>query len=247
VPYELWHEISLTLGGTVGLLTFVRGQEQRRDNDFQEIGARLSSPTAAMLRATAARQLPKYFAYRRFGLFWRPYRLTAVSLALDALKVKPEEKFVRQALVEALKTMLSRCVSRDFENQSFTLIDANLDELIMYKFPFDRIDLTNASLQRADLGGATFRQSKLWKADLTHSKLASADLTGANLWDTNLSRCNLKDATIVTPYVNDLTKFEGADLMNARLSIEVAQICDLRDQVGYTITGPSKGREAGRS
>jgi uncharacterized protein YjbI with pentapeptide repeats len=233
MSYELWRETTLTVGTALALLGFFRGQEQRQDADFHELGVRLSDSDSAMMRATAATQLPAYFGYRRYLILRRPYRHQALGFALNGLKVSDEEKFVRQALVDALGAMLRR--RRRHEFPVLNLIDAHLDELIMFGFPFDGTDLTQASLAHSDLGSASFVNAKLWRANLSHAKLTDANLTGAQLWDANLSHANLENALIRTPHVNAQTRFDHANLKGATLSRAIVDVCNLRDLEGVTI------------
>ncbi len=200
MAYEVWHEMTLTVGAAVGILTFLRAQEQRKDSDFQELGGQLSNPTSPLMRATAASQLPSYFTYRRYLIFHRPYSQTALDFVLSGLKVAEEEKFVRQALANALKTMLQKRNRPKLSQLDLT--DGNLDELVLHWFPFDVMDLIDASLRKCDLGNARFVKANLWKADLSHSKLTSANLNDAKLWEAKFDHCNLEDAEIITPHVN---------------------------------------------
>ena len=233
MSYELWREITLTVGTALALLGFFRGQEQRKDTDFHELGVRLSDSDSAMMRATAATQLPTYFGYRCYLILRRPYRHQALSFALNGLKVSGEKKFVRQALADALGAMLRR--KRRHEFPVLNLIDAQLDELIMFGFPFDDADLTQASLTHCDLGNASFVNAKLWRANLSHAKLTDANLTGAQLWDANFSHANLENALIRTPHVNAQTRFDHAILKGATLSRAIVDICSLRDLEGVTV------------
>jgi len=233
MSYELWREITLTVGTALALLGFFRGQEQRKDADFHELGVRLSDSDSAMMRATAATQLPTYFGYRCYLILRRPYRHQALSFALNGLKVSGEKKFVRQALADALGAMLRR--KRRHEFPALNLIDAQLDELIMFGFPFDDADLTQASLTHCDLGNASFVNAKLWRANLSHAKLTDANLTGAQLWDANFSHANLENALIRTPHVNAQTRFDHAILKGATLSRAIVDICSPRDLEGVTV------------
>jgi len=253
MDYSLWREITISVGTALGLIGFFRAQEQRKEANFLELVRELSNSDSATLRATAASQLPAYFNYRAYLFFKRPYRHQAFMLAVHSLKEPNEERFVRQEAVHALHTMLLRRDTDEFPHPN--LIGAKLDQLIMYGFPFDGADLTQASLRECDLGGASFARAKLWKAIVTHSKLSSANFSGAELWDadfshSNLERANfrnaklnkvnffnaalwgadfsgaeLENATLLTGNVDSQTRFDGAHLEGATISRRLVEVC----------------------
>jgi len=238
IPYDLWREITVTVGAILALLGFFRGQEQHKDSDFQELGMRLANSESAMIRATAATQLPAYFNYRRYLIFRRPYRKQALSFALNGLKVSGEKKFVRQALVDALNDMLQRRRRRRLFRRkppALNLIDAHLDQLILFNFVFDGANLTQATLKHSDLGNASFVNAKLWRADLSHAKLTEADLTDAKIWDADFSHANLENAVIRTQHVNAQTRFDNANLKGAALSRAVVEQCNISNLEGVTV------------
>jgi uncharacterized protein YjbI with pentapeptide repeats len=120
-------------------------------------------------------------------------------------KGNPEARYVRQALIDTLEIMARG--QRKGKLSRVDLIDAQLQELIMFGFVFDGADLSNANLSHCDLGNASFVNAKLWRADLSHSKLTNADFTNAQLWDANLGNANLENAIVRTPHTNAATNF----------------------------------------
>lgn len=235
MAYELWREITLTVGTLVALVGFLRGQEHRKDGSLNDLGIRLANSDSAMMRASAATQLPAFFSYRRYFLLNYPYRPQALNFVLNGLKVENEAKFVRQALIDALGEMLRK--SRRHSLTPLNLIDAKLDELIIFGFRFDKSDLTQAILCHSDLGDTSFINAKLWRADLSHAKLTNTDFTDAQLWDTNFSHANLENSLILTPHVNEQTRFEKANLKGAKVSPTVAEVCNLNKDGGIQIEG----------
>ena len=199
MSYELWREITVSVGAALGLLGFFRSQEHRKEQRFIELIRELSNPHSAMLRAAAASQLHHYFNYRRYGFFGRPFQHQALIMAIHGLKEPEEITFVRQELVNAMHQMLQKSDRKSFPRAN--LIDSKLDHLIMHGFSFDYVDLTQASLKECDLGLASFVGAKLWKAYLVGSNLSSANFTDAMLWDADLSNTNLEDATIIPPKI----------------------------------------------
>jgi hypothetical protein len=85
MAYELWTEITVTVGSALGLLGFFRSQEQRKDAAFRELAVGLCNRESPLMRAFAARQLPSYYRYRRYFLLKAPYASQAVSLATYGL------------------------------------------------------------------------------------------------------------------------------------------------------------------
>lgn len=219
-PLEIWHEITLSAGVIAGTIAFFRGLEQRKDAAFAEAMTHLGIDKSPVLRAGAARRLPSLHRYRRFVFARRPYREQSLHLALDALKVD-QERFVRQALIESLHTMLSREVPRP----RVRLEHACLDELAMMGFNFSDLELTSTTIRNSGLEGASFAGANLWRVTLYGSNLAQADLTDAKLWDADLSNTNLKGAKLLTTQVNPMTRFTAAALDDAQLSPEVRDLC----------------------
>lgn len=216
---DLWHESVLTVGSALAVLGFFRSLEQRKDTDFNELVPRLCNRASAVMRATAASQLPIFFNYRRYLLFGRPYRILALELACNALKESDEAHFVRQALADALRRMLGDLTAE--ERTGVRLIEAKLDRLILHDFRFDGLDMSEASLESCDLGRASFVGTKLWRARLCHSKLTHADLTGAMVWEADFSHADLRNAVFRTPHTSSETCLRDANVENAELSPEV--------------------------
>jgi hypothetical protein len=225
MDFALWREITISVGAAVALIGLFRNLEQRKEASFREMVRDISHSESAVLRATAASQLPAYFKYRLYGFLNRPYRHQAFILALHGLKNSTEKKFVRQELAYALRNMLRE--RRKNELSEPNLIEACLDQLIMHDFDFSGVNLTAASLRECDLGNASFVKAKLWKADLTNSKLTSVDLSDAMLWDANFTHTDLRGATILTNEVNEHTRFDGAVLTGARVSRAIIEMCNV--------------------
>jgi hypothetical protein len=225
MDYAFWREVTISVGAAVGLIGLFRTLEQRKEARFRELVREISHSESAVLRATAASQLPAYFKYRLYGFLNRPYRHQAFILALHGLKNSNEKKFVRQELAYALRNMLRESSRNEFSEPN--LIEACLDQLLMHDFDFSGLNLTSASMRECDLGNARFVKAKLWKTDLTNSKLTSADLTDAMLWDANFTHTDLRGAIILTNEVNEHTRFGGAILTGARVSRAVIDVCKL--------------------
>jgi phosphatidylinositol-3-phosphatase len=82
------------------------------------------------------------------------------------------------------------------------------------------LDLRGDNLQYADLAGADLQGADLRDANLQYADLAGADLQGADLQGANLEYANLTGATLtgLGPLYSQLTNFNGADLLQARLT-----------------------------
>jgi Pentapeptide repeats (8 copies) len=218
---SLWHETTLTVGVLGGMVGFFRGLEQRKDTAFAEMTARLCNPQSEVLRASAARELPAFHAYRRFVLGKRPFRAQSLELALNALKVEGQNIFVRQALVESLQQMLPNPQDRG----RIRLDYACLENLIMIGFDFEDLELTHAKAIESGLERARFARANLWHAKFCGSNLQEADFSETRLWDADLSRTDLRGARLLTAHVNENTRLDKALLSRASLSREVAALC----------------------
>jgi uncharacterized protein YjbI with pentapeptide repeats len=228
----LWHELTVTAGVVAGAIGFFRGLEQRKQAAFADVMLRLCDDQSAVLRAAAARQLPSFHRYKPWIFLGRkPYQSQALELAVDALKVD-QQRFVRQALAEALTRMLP-AVPAGFPR--VRLDHACLDGLTMMGYNFDEVELTKASIQESGLAEASFVGAGLWKTQLMKSNLYRADFTKARLWDADLSETNLKEARLLTADVNPQTNFARANLDGALVSAEVWALCKQQGCTGTPI------------
>jgi len=223
MAYEIWHEVTLSLGAALALFGFFRGQEHHKDREFREVGMRLADGSSPLMRAAAAAELPSFFRYRRAMVLGRPYKDQCLVLVLAGLKVEKEEHFVRQALINAL-----HCIIQDGSWPAGVhpdLRDAQLQALRMWGVAFDGFDLSCSTLMESDLGNASFVGSKLWRADLSKARLSDADFTDAELWDADFSNANLENARLVTEHVNSQTRFHGSNQNGMLVSQNVVKQC----------------------
>jgi hypothetical protein len=218
---EIWHEITLSAGVVAGTVAFFRGLEQRKDAAFAEAMTHLGATNSPVLRAGAARQLPRLHRYRRFFTRDRPYREQTLQLAVDALKVD-QERFVRQALIESLQAMLRA----EKKRAHVRLEHACLDELAMMGFDFADFEMTSTTIRNSGLEGANFARANLWRVALHKSNLERADFSEAKLWDADLSNTNLQHAILRTTLVNPNTRFAAAVVHDAVMSREVRNLCE---------------------
>src|SRR6266545_4618056 len=144
---ELWHEITLSAGTALGILGFFRTLEQRKDSAFGDLMARLCNQASPVMQAGDAKQLPSFHRYRRFLFLHRPYGQQALDLAVNALKMKDEPIFVRQALVEALTKMMPSEPAK----RAVRLHHAYLDDLIMMGFDLRNVELIDSSITHSGL------------------------------------------------------------------------------------------------
>jgi hypothetical protein len=239
---DVVRDASLVFAAVFGVLAFLRRLEQSKDEAFAQLASRLSAPEPG-LRAAAARQLPSFFRYHRY-FFYRPYRTQALNLATDALKwrrgeerfeVPREERFVSQALVDALGRMLSWARPRELIR--IRLIQADLHRLILQpnrespvkptttRFIFDHTDLTEARIVECGLERASFVYALLWKAKLYKTNLRGADFTEAALWGTDFNGSDLRETRLLTQKVDKDTSFANTDLTDAQISPKIADLC----------------------
>jgi hypothetical protein len=225
----LWSNINtvvLIFTLLLGVAGFIRSIEQNKDSSFRDITSRLCERDSPVVRAGAAGQLPHYFRYRRYYVFWRPYPSQVLHLLLHALK-KEEDLDVRQVLFNSLVLITGNRSLRAVAQSAGTdlgrgidLVRAKLDQLIMDGFDFSGIDLIEASLTKSSLIRARFVGANLWKATLNDSNLAEADFTDAKLWDAKLEHANLQKAKLLTgsDNINAYTSLHEADLLGAEWS-----------------------------
>ena len=161
----LWSNINtvvLIFTLLLGVAGFIRSIEQNKDSSFRDITSRLCERDSPVVRAGAAGQLPNYFRYRRYYVFWRPYPSQVLHLLLHALK-KEEDLDVRQVLFNSLVLITGNRSLRAVAQSAGTdlgrgidLVRAKLDQLIMDGFDFSGIDLIEASLTKSSLIRARF-------------------------------------------------------------------------------------------
>ncbi len=242
-----WEQITLAISAVLAIVGLFRSLEQRKDQAFAELSAQLGSE-APVMRAFAASQLPLFFTYRQFLRFRRPYQDRVVHLALSALKKKDEEKYVRQALFDALVTItkgerLSEIMTTLRPHlygperrgpgllREPDLIGCHLDKVIMHGFVFDGLDLTESSLRAGcNLEEASFRGARMYKARLDNSNLKGADLSDAMIWTASFRGADLKESILDTSKVDSKTSFEGANVRGAKVSQEAWKLLDSDQQ-----------------
>jgi uncharacterized protein YjbI with pentapeptide repeats len=147
-----------------------------------------------------------------------------LHLLLHSLK-KEDDLDVRQVLFNSLVAITGNATLKIVAQAAGTdlgrgidLIRAKLDEIIMDRFDFSGIDLTDASIGRSSAIGAKFVGAKLWKARIMHTNFQDADFTNAELWDATFEHVDLKRTLLHTDYVNHNTWFRDSDTEGATWS-----------------------------
>ncbi len=228
-------DITLIVGAAIAIFGFFRSMEQKKEQRFLEIIRELSNKDSSMLRSIGAAETPKYFYYRSYMFFERPFKSQSLSMALHALKIDNEEVFVRQECINSVQEMFKDVGIHTCPRAN--MIRSKLNKLIMHHFDFRSVDLSASCLNESDLGSADLRKAKLWECTFRNTNLKGTKLDCAEIWDADFSDADLEDASlrIKQKGVNAQTCFQNTTFRNTKVSEAVVNMCGLQGVPGIII------------
>jgi len=213
---ERWKVVLLTIAAISTFLTFfipfMNQREQQMDKAFSEALQRLADVNPAV-RASGAIDLVAFYSYRRFfGLGSSPYQRQCVFVLQNSLKIKGEEAFVRQAIIQALREINPNTM------EGARLKHADLSNLYLEGISFKRADLSFSNLSRATSAGpqaidnpASFEGANLMYADMSNTEFMRVSFKGALFEGTNMSDSRLWHRTNLNKALLFETNLTNAD------------------------------------